>query len=211
MASNFWTFGDIKTKVRNITGLKSVNQLSETDLEEAINRYYFYKFVLETHPPELEDYWEFSTTAGDDSESFDDDSYVWISGDGWIDGYPFDIYYEPSEWFSRWPETSTYSQSRPTEALFYARELKFNPPPDDVYSVKIPVFARPTSFANDSDIPVREEWGPLISYGTAFEIVMENGNTERAGEIIQKKKLELDNIRFKQEQVLNTQRAMPRW
>jgi len=40
---------------------------------------------------------------------------------------------------------------------------------------------------------------------------MENGNTERASEILQKKKLELDNIRFKQEQVLNTQRSMPRW
>lgn len=211
MATNFWTFGDIKTAVRDIVGLKSTNQLSENDLEEEINRYYFYQFVLETHPPELESYWTFSTSAGVDTKAFDDDTTIFVNGDGWIDGYPLAIYSSPEEWFSRWPETTTYTQSRPTEALLYANTLTMNPPPDDVYSVKIPIFARPTTLVDDTDTPVREEWGQALTYGTAFEILLKKGDSERAAQVESMKMRHIDNIRYKQAGYINTQRAMPRW
>lgn len=211
MATNFWNFANIKSTVREVVGLPSTTQLSEDDLETAINRYYFYQFPMEAKPFELQDYWSFSTTAGISTKSFDDDSYSHITGDGWIDGYPFEIYFDPQEWFERWPETNSYSQTRPEQGLFYARQLTMNPPPDGVYTVKIPVYARPQTFSLDSDTPAREEWGPAIAYGAAMEILLQKGNAERAQEIWGIKGAHLRNLQGKQAETLSTERAMPRW
>ena len=211
MATNFWTLGDIKSAVRDIIGLKSTNQLSDADLEQAINRYYFYQFVLEVRPSELDDYWTFSTTASDDTEVLDDDNDILISGNGYVDGFDLDISFSQANWFARWPETTTYSENRPTEALFYGGTLYMNPPPDAVYSVKIPAFVRPATLTTDASVPAREEWGAAIAYGTAFELLNEKGNTQRAAEILPVKNMHISNIRYKSEQVLNTQRAMPKW
>jgi hypothetical protein len=211
MATNFWTLGDIKSAVRDIIGLKSVNQISEADLEQAINRYYFYQFVLEVRPAELEAFWTFNTTASDDTESLDDDLDVLIANNGYVAGFNLDISFSQSNWFARWPETTTYSENRPTEALFYGGVLYMNPPPDDIYAVKIPVFSRPTTLTTDASLPTREEWGPAIAYGTALEILTQKGNTARAAEILPVKNMHISNLRYKSEQVLNTQRAMPKW
>lgn len=211
MATNFWTLGDIKSSVRDIVGLKSTNQLSDADLEQAINRYYFYQFVLEVRPAELEAFWEFNTTASDDTESLDDDMDVLIANNGYVAGFDLDISFSQSNWYSRWPETTTYAENRPSEALFYGGVLYMNPPPDAVYAVKIPVFSRPTTLTTDASVPTREEWGPAIAYGTAFEILNEKGNTARAAEILPVKNMHISNLRYKSEQVLNTQRAMPKW
>lgn len=211
MATNFWTRGDIKTSVRAIIGLKSTNQLSDADLEQAINRYYFYQFVLEARPAELSDYWTFNTSIGDNTESLDDDTYILTTGDGYIAGYDLAISYDSASWFARWPETTTYSQTRPTEALFYGGVLYMNPPPDAVYAVKIPAYVRPLTLTTDASVPTREEWGASIAYGTAFELLNESGNYTRALEILPIKNSHISNIRYKSEQVINTERAMPKW
>lgn len=211
MATNFWTFGDIKETVRDIIGLKSVNQISNAALEQAINRYYFYQFVLEVRPEELSDYWTFNTTASVATQTFDDDNYILITGDGYIDGYPLPICFDSGVWFANWPETTTYDEVRPTEALFYGGVLYMNPPPDDIYAVKIPAFVRPSTMTVDSDTPTREEWGAAIAYGSAFEILSDKGNAGRAAEVLPVKMRHIDNLRYKSEQVLNTQRAMPKW
>ncbi|MDB4726204.1 hypothetical protein OAF54_02115 [bacterium] len=191
--------------------MKSTNQLSDADLEQAINRYYFYQFVLEVRPAELSDYWTFNTTISDDTESLDDDTYILTTGDGYVDGYDLMISFDSASWYSRWPETTTYSESRPTEALFYGGVLYMNPPPDAVYAVKIPAFVRPSTLTSDSDTPTREEWGPTIAYGTAFEILNDKGNVSRAAEILPVKNMHISNLRYKSEQVFNTERAMPKW
>ena len=101
--------------------------------------------MLEVRPEELSDYWEFTTTASVDTQTLDDDDYILITGDGYVDGYDLAICFDSGTWFANWPETTTYSESRPTEALFYGGVLYMNPPPDDAYDVKIPAFVRPAT------------------------------------------------------------------
>ena len=208
-----WTLGDIKTAVRDIAQKKSTNQLSDSALVDAINRYYYYEFVLDSKPLELQDWWEFSTVASTDSYSFDDDNFVTIENPAYIDGYDLDVMTNPTLFYDLYPETTTYEETRPDHALFYGGVLLLRSPPDDAYDVKIAAWARPTTFTglDDTATPTREEWGAVIAYGTARNILQRSGNVERLVEIEPIFRENLARIKGKQFQQLFSRRSLPKF
>lgn len=57
-----WTLADIRRKVRQVTGRISADDLSNTELDKYINRYYQYTFPAEVKLESKHVYYEFTTT-----------------------------------------------------------------------------------------------------------------------------------------------------
>jgi len=174
-----WDFSQIKSYVRSLTQKKG-SSLSDSDLETAINRYYYYKFPLEVQPTELMDWYEFNTTASDDDYTFDDDTGIILQAPAYIDNQDARLWLDPEAFYDRFPQNSTYTEARPSDILFYGGELILRNPPDAVYAVKIKCLVRPTTLTSDTQTPTREEWGSIIAYGTAIELLTADRNFEAA-------------------------------
>lgn len=195
MALSLWTLGDIKSKVRRLSGRRSETQLSDSDLADYINRYYQLQFPLEVKPSELYTWFSFDLTASTDeynltvqtdattSEIFVD-GYMTLDAPVTADGYSMTLYTDPVSFYDRWPETVTYDESRPENVLYYNRKLLFRSPPDDSYTVKFSSLKKPTALSSDSDYPRMEEWGIVIAYGAAIEVLQDSGDMDRIQEIM---------------------------
>lgn len=59
----------------------------------------------------------------------------------------------------------------PTSVLFYNNTLYLRPVPNGVYRVKVSNSTVPTAFSADSDTPTQDDWGSLIAYGAALDIL----------------------------------------
>jgi len=197
MSLSLWSLGDIKTKIRNITGYLDTEDLSDADIVKSINRYYQLSFPLEVQPLELQNWFEFDLIVGTDeydlttqtdsttSNTFAD-GYLTIAYPFTVDGYNVNVCENPQRFYCKWPETTTYDQTRPTDVLYYNQKLLFRAPPDDSYSVKFSTTIKPNAFPNvdpDNEYPIQEEWGPIIAYGTAIEIAEDNSDIETVQKI----------------------------
>jgi len=158
-----WKLSNIQDKVRALTGRASTNQLSDTDLTTYINQYYQYVLPADLKPLELETWWEFDTTDGDETQVLDDDSYVVISSPAYADGYDVELYFDAERFYAKWPEHTTYDENIPTDALFYGQTLLLRPTPDTAYSMKIKAWTRPAALASSTSTPTLEGWGTIDS------------------------------------------------
>ena len=204
---SLFTLGDIRTKVRNLTGHKSTNDLSADDLLDYINRYYQLVFPLEVRPYELRTWFGFDVADGTEEHDLTtqtdsttsliyEDAYLTLENPSTIDGYSLTIYLDPALFYDKWPETTTYDESRPTDVLFYEQKLLFRATPDDTYTVKIASWRKPSALSSDTDYPMQEEWGPLIAYGAAREVAEDYGDIETLQKIeplYQQHKVRLNN------------------
>ena len=77
MGLSLFTLGDIKEKVRNLTGRKSVNQLSDVDLLKYINRYYRFSLPMEIRPRTLQSWFEFNTVVSDEHTPIENNILVY--------------------------------------------------------------------------------------------------------------------------------------
>jgi len=222
MALGLWTLADIKTKVRALTGLKSTNQLSDADLLSYINRYYQLRFPVEVQPLELSTFFSFDTVAS--TEEYDlttqvdattalifEDYYITLEAPWTIAGDPIDLYLDPALFYSKFPESTTYDETQPTAVLWYQEKLLFRPTPDDAYTVKFASYRRPGAFSSDGDYPRREEWGYVIAYGTALEIVEDLSDDERVAGIYPLYMKRIAEIGRYQHLALTEQRPLPNW
>lgn len=76
-----------------------------------------------------------------------------------------------------------YLPNTPAEVLLEGRRLYMRPAPDQIYSFKCPAFLKPAALVATTDVPSKDEWGPLIACGAALEIVQDLGDSERADSI----------------------------
>lgn len=107
------TLTRIRTKVRRLTSSPSINQLSETDLDNAINDFYTLEFPGSIRTLNLEETYTFYTSTNVDVYEFPRDSYSSISKPVFISGVQSDFYEDRQLFFSRYPITS-YSQDLTT-------------------------------------------------------------------------------------------------
>ena len=68
--SSSWTFADIKSKIRKVTGRLSSNEMTETDLNDRTNKYYQFTFPAEVKLERQHTYFDFLTTVNQATYDF---------------------------------------------------------------------------------------------------------------------------------------------
>ena len=71
-----------------------------------------------------------------------------------------------------------YSGNRPQGCLFFNNQFTLRPVPDQAYQIQMQGYIQPISLTEDDDVPLQEEWGPLIAYGASLEIFEDSGDTD---------------------------------
>jgi hypothetical protein len=108
--------------------------------------------------------------------------------------------------------TDTYTdgwnstRNRPTTFLSYNGTLYAGPKPKDWYELVFPYTKKPDELSSDSSLPLDIQWGPAISYGTSAEILLADGDTEKANEVIAVYGIYLNDIKKKFVQQQNVTR-----
>lgn len=81
------TLGDIRAKVRRLTGSPSVTQLTDVQIDEAVNTYYLYDMPQQLKLFNLKEEFEFYTQPNRDTYSFPRNEYRTVAPPLYIAGY----------------------------------------------------------------------------------------------------------------------------
>ena len=98
-----WTLADIRTKVRNVTGSPSPDQISDAEIDSYINNYYVFTMPFELKEQIANQFLQFKTTPGVDVYSFPG-GYFTDSPGAYADGFPCIFYQDPDIFFQDWPQ-----------------------------------------------------------------------------------------------------------
>jgi len=96
-----WELADIRRKVRNITGRKSTQQLTNAELDDYINDYYVYDFPAELKTDKIRDYYDFITTP--EVKEYDITGYVNVQPNIYIEGLEINYYQDVNFFLSAVP------------------------------------------------------------------------------------------------------------
>lgn len=113
----------------------------------------------------------------------------------------------------------TFVAGRPQAVLLYNNRFEFYPPPDQTYVFRCKAYANnlvtqadgttAVTFANPTDQPLHDEWGPAIAYGTARDINSDYGEMDAYAENTALYKEQLAYILRRTHQNLLNTRAEP--
>ncbi len=250
-----WTLSSIRSKVRNITGSPSSNQISDSTLNDYINQFYVYTMPAELKTQIETNFLDFKTVPGQDVYAFPSGYFTDQPG-VYADGFPVVFYQDPDVFYQDWPQqyavdsiatgdgvTTTftgslqnpplvigslfvsdndqvlqstsagiftgdgsgtidfttgaysvtfstapsssatiyakyigYSGNRPSGCLFFQNQFTLRPVPDQVYQMHLQGFIQPATLSTDASVPLQEEWGPYIAYGSALDIFSDRGD-----------------------------------
>lgn len=178
-----WTFSDIKRKIRRLTGRQSESEMSETLLSDYVNKYYVYDLAKEVMPLELKTWFEFTLTVDVSEYSLDtlnfNENYISINEPIFLSGFPLIFYTDPSAFYIQYPDIDNQQSGTPTALLLYDGKFTFSCPPSaDYLDFKASAVKRPSDLVSNTDKPISEDFGPVIAYGTAIEILEDNGEME---------------------------------
>lgn len=184
-----WALSDIRSGFRDVVGIRSSSHLANATIDTEINNYYQLIFPQEVVPPELNGWYEFSTTEND--WDYDIPSTVLsVRPPCLVEDYMISFHVAKTYFYSSHPLIFPMifgipedCLGEPYNVLLQDRTLYFGPIPDDEYSVKIRCYNKPTALSNDSDTPENEKWGPIILYGAAIDYLNRNGRADEAKEI----------------------------
>lgn len=103
----------------------------------------------------------------------------------YADGFKVFWFQDPGEFYGIWPETQTYTPSRPTYVLYYNNTLTFRNPPNKTYAIKIEAYQVEWSFQNVEDQNVLKEdyMYRYIVYSTALDIFADFGEMDKYRDI----------------------------
>lgn len=174
-----WSLAAIKQEIREITGRKTVNQMTELVLERYLNEYYTLVMPNDLNLEELQEFWTKDTVAGAETVALDE-AVLFLRPPFTIDGYPLEVHDDPARFYALYPKSGEpYTQARPEMALYQGRNLILRPWPDAVYKIHAPAVAIPAALTG-SGTPLRDQWGRLIVLGTAILIYAGFGQREEA-------------------------------
>ena len=98
-----WTLSDIRTKVRNVTGSPSSDQISDSDLDDYINNYYVFTMPFELKEQITNQSLQFKTTPGTDVYAFPGGYFTDQPG-AYADGFPLVFYQDVDVFYQDWPQ-----------------------------------------------------------------------------------------------------------
>lgn len=98
-----WSLSDIKTKVRNLTGTPSTDQLSDADLVTYINNYYVFSMPMELKEQIQLNFLDFKAFPGVDRYSFPGGFFT-DQPMAYADGFPMIFYQDPDMFYQDFPQ-----------------------------------------------------------------------------------------------------------
>lgn len=210
-----WVLTQIAAKVRAITGLKTTEDISNTDLYDKINDFYRNDFALVAYVSEFEDWFTQVTANLDGGEYTISQDYLRLmtpmttmDSDDVLMNVKF--YQDKDEFFRLYPEEADPTEARPAAALVYGGKLYLRPEPNGVFTFRAACIKKPTALTA-STAPVDIRWAKAIAYGTAIEIKMEDNDKAGADELVPIYEYFLSQVNQKKmmQKAVN-QRATPR-
>ena len=114
--------------------------------------------------------------------------------------------------YKKYP-TNVTTQGKPADLLLYNDTIYIGPIPDDVYIISLNSTVKtPAAFTLDTETPDDEQWGAVIAYGVAIEILQESGDNSTADELKDLYSFHKDTTTTKQQQQRPVdQRSIPRY
>lgn len=99
-----WTLADIRSKTRATTGRPDASMMTDTQLDDYINKYY--QLVL---PKELKIFWgytyyQFFTESNIDQYPGPTTTFQTINPQAWCDGFNIEWYLSPDTFYQDWPQ-----------------------------------------------------------------------------------------------------------
>lgn len=98
-----WSLSDIKTKVRNLTGTPSTDQLSDADLVTYINNYYVFSMPMELKEQVQLNFLDFKAFPGVDLYSFPGGFFT-DQPLAYADGFPMTFYQDADRFYQDFPQ-----------------------------------------------------------------------------------------------------------
>ena len=98
-----WTLSNIRTKLRNVAGMPSQDQLSDASANAYINDYMVYTMPHELKVQIQNNFLDFKTTPGVNVYAFPG-AYLTDSPGAYADGFPLIFYQDPDIFYQDWPQ-----------------------------------------------------------------------------------------------------------
>lgn len=98
-----WTYTNIISKVRSITGTPSSDQLTDAQVGAYINNYYVYTMPFELKVQIQQQFLDFKTTAGTNVYAFPG-TFLTDQPGAYADGFPLIFYQDPDIFYQDWPQ-----------------------------------------------------------------------------------------------------------
>lgn len=171
----------MRTRWRKVTGKLSDNQISNDEVDDALNDFYQDKFPQFVKPPELRGWYEFNTSASTGSQDLPY-TVAAVEAPAYLDGDRIDIYTDVGRFYDLYPLSDT-TENQPDGILIEDRSLIIRQIPDDTYAIKIRKFSRPDALSLDADAPLQNSWALAIVYGSARDHMQEEGDANEANDI----------------------------
>lgn len=102
MSAPTWNLSNIRAKTRAITGSPDSDSLSDSDLNDYINKYYVYEMPFELKEQITDQFLKFKTTPGINVYSFPTGYFTDQPG-AYADGFPLVFYQDPDVFYQDWP------------------------------------------------------------------------------------------------------------
>jgi len=101
-----WDYSEIRQKVRNVSGRLSVDELTNDELLDYVNRYMQYEFPAEVKLDRNYTYYEFNTSANTATYTLSED-YTNFDPAGYIDNFRLNWYSDPDKFENENPYNFT--------------------------------------------------------------------------------------------------------
>ena len=99
-----WTLANIRTKMRNLVGEPSTDQMSDATANAYINDYYVFTMPEELKVQIQNNFLDFKTTPGVNVYSFPSGTFLTDSPGAYADGFPLIFYEDPDIFYQDWPQ-----------------------------------------------------------------------------------------------------------
>lgn len=106
-----WTLADIRQKVRQITGRLSISELSNTLLDDYINKYYVFEFPAEVKLERKYSFYEFNTAANQQVYELPNSNFTNLVPPATVNNLSLEYYQDSADFDRNNPEQ--YSQLTP--------------------------------------------------------------------------------------------------